>query len=61
MQNIFDFIDQYIKNNSNTTYGNLKDNNYNKDERIRQILSKEEYEEYEKIKMSDYQRLIKFS
>lgn len=56
MVNIFTYLDNYIKNNqTNPQYGSIGSNN------IRQFLSTQEYEQYEQIKQSDKNRLLKFS
>ena len=57
--NIFTFIDNYIRRNGNQTYADIK--NGNLDNNIKNMLSREELEQYEDIKQSDYNRLLKFS
>lgn len=54
--NIFQYLDYYIKSN-NTTYSGID----NKDNSLKQMLSRNELEIYESIKKSDYNRLMKFS
>ena len=56
--NIFTYIDNYIKANSNTTYGDILANN--KDNNIANMLSNDESQIYESIKESDRQRLLRF-
>ena len=49
--NIFTFIDNYIRRNGNQTYADIK--NGNLDNNIKNMFSREELEEYEEIKQSD--------
>ncbi len=56
--NIFEYIDSYIKQNGNKTYGGLKSNS--KENCLQNMLSREEKEIYDEIQESDRQRLIRF-
>lgn len=56
--NIFEYIDSYIKQNGNKTYGSLKSNS--KENCLQNMLSREEKEIYDEIQESDRQRLIRF-
>lgn len=56
--NIFTYIDNYIKANSNMAYGDILTNN--KDNNIANMLSNDESQIYESIKESDRKRLLKF-
>ncbi len=58
MGNLFQYLDNYIKNNSNQTYGDVLSNNVN--DKIEGMLSGDELEVYNYFKEEDKQRLLKF-
>lgn len=58
MYDLFDFINGYIKHAENKTYSDIKEKN--KEDKIKSMLSAEEYEIYEQLKTADRQRLLKF-
>lgn len=55
--NIFEYLDYYTQTNSQS-YGSIgKD----KETKIREMLSNQEYEQYKNIQQMDRNRLIRFS
>lgn len=58
MGNLFQYLDNYIKNNSNQTYGDVLSNNIN--DKVESMLTGDELEIYNYFKESDKQRLLKF-
>ena len=56
--NIFEYIDSYIKQNSNKTYGDIISGN--KEQSLASMLTREEKEMYDAIQESDRQRLLRF-
>ena len=58
MGNLFQYLDNYIKNNSNQTYGDILSNNVN--DKIEGMLAGDKLEIYNYFKESDKQRLLKF-
>lgn len=60
MGNLFNYLNNYINSNSQLTYGDiLENNNKSLSNKIQNICSTDEYNEYCEIKNKDTDRLVK--
>ena len=56
--NVFEYIKEALLNNTQYTYGEIKDNNINPDKYILQNCNKEEQEIYNEFNQKDKMRLL---